>query len=525
MNCPRCGDARAECVIGNFWKCPTCDMRVSPLGVALDGTKRRTQARDVSEWAEKERILLSGCHPKQLAFVLDPGRRVCSLVARGGGKTTGGRARLVRRMLRTPKSRCLYIATTRQQASELMWAPLKDLVEKLDIECRFNETQLKCTFLRNDAQLRLVGADDKREIDKLRGLPHHEVGIDESASYPTQLLEHLVFRILGPRLGDYGGKLWLIGTPGHVLAGPFYDATRPGSEINRRWEDRELPEYADWQRWSYHQWTLQDGAPHVPAMARLWEEALREKEANGWSDSHPVWRREYLGQWAADDTESVYKYRPHLEDGSPWNQWEPKRDARGFAELPAERSDWRFAYGMDMGHSDPFALEVFAWSPTDTTKTLYHVYEFEKRGMYARTIAELLIGEELDHDSPGGIVGRTGWPDGMVADLAGLGDALVDELSNVYGVNVAAAEKKNKHDAIELMNGDLIDGRIKILKGSRLEEQLQQLQWAVDEFGRLKEHKGQRNDCTDAAIYGRRLAAHLLTEEHASHAAASRSAH
>lgn len=25
MTCPKCGDRRAECIIGAFWKCPTCD--------------------------------------------------------------------------------------------------------------------------------------------------------------------------------------------------------------------------------------------------------------------------------------------------------------------------------------------------------------------------------------------------------------------------------------------------------------------------------------------------------------------
>lgn len=478
---------------------------------ALAGYRQSKRARDTTDWEEKERILLSSCHPKQLGFVTDPGRRVAALVARGGGKTTGGRARFVRKMGTTPKARCLYIATTRDQAEELMWGPLKDLCEALDIDAKFNETKLRCEFVKTGATLRLVGADNKREIEKLRGIPFYEVGIDESASYPTQLLDHLLFRVIGPRLGDHNGVLWLIGTPGHILKGPFYDATRPGSEISRPYADRGKPEFADWNRWSFHRWTLEDGAKSVPAMRNLWREALLEKEANNWSDTHPVWLREYKGQWAADDTEHIFKYRPHTEEGEPLNQWDPPRDRRGFAELPSDFADWRFVFGMDMGHSDPFALQVFAWSPSDPGKTLYHVWEFNQRGMYARTIAQMLIGEALDHDRLGGAMESTGWPDAMVADMAGLGGAQLDELKNVYGIGIKAAEKKNKHDAIELFNGDLLDGRIKILKGSVLEEQLMSLQWDEDDYGRLREHKGMRNDCTDAAIYARREAQHLLS--------------
>lgn len=481
----------------------------------LAETRGRVAARDVTGWAEKERLLLEACHPRQRDFVLDPGRRVAALVARGGGKTTGDRARIVRKLGRIPKAKILFIANTRDQALELMWSPLKELVEKLGIQASFNETTLRCTFRRNGSQVRLVGADDKKQIEKYRGQPHHEVIIDEAASYPAQLLDHLIYRIIGPRLGDYGGCLVMTGTPGHHLSGPFYDVTRPGTERSRPWADREQPEYVDWKNWSFHRWSLLDGAPFVPALERLWAEALVEKANNGWTDQNPVWRREYLAEWAADDTENVFKYRPFLEDGTAWNQWDPPRIAAkgGLAELPAGFKDWQFVYGMDLGASDPYALEVFAFSPTDKAKTLYHVLEFQKRGMYARPIAELLLGEALDHDKPGGVIGATGWPDAMDADADGLGDMLLDELANVYGIRIAKAEKKNRFDAIELFNGDLVDGRIKILKGSVLEQQLGSLQWAVDEFGQLKKHKGQRDDCADAAMYARRRAAHLLAEE------------
>lgn len=442
---------------------------------------------------------------------MDTGRRIAALVARGGGKTTGARARIVLRMLRTPKAPCLFMATTRGAAEELFWNPLKDICDELGIAAKFNETKLKCTFLKNNSTVRLVGMDDAREVDKLRGQPFIEVGIDEGASHKSMLLENVLFRILGPRMGDFeGSTIFIIGTPSHVLAGPFYESTRSGSEVHRDWEDRDLPEFEGWDKWSFHHWNLSDGAPYVPAMRRLWDEALREKRANGWGDDHPVWRREYLGQWAADDTANVFRYRPHL-DGALWNQWDPEK-VEGFAKLP-HTAQWRYVYGMDMGHSDPFALQVFAWDPHDLSKTLYHVYEFNRPAMYARTIAELLLGPERDFSNPTGVMGRTGWPDGAVADIAGLGGAVLDELANVYGVRILKAEKRDKHDSIELFNGDLLDGRLKIMKGSELETQLLNLQWDVDDYGKLKEHKGMRNDCTDAAIYARREAAHLLSQE------------
>jgi hypothetical protein len=48
-------------------------------------------------------------------------------------------------------------------------------------------------------------------------------------------------------------------------------------------------------------------------MKRVWHQALLEKERNQWTDDNPVWKREWLGLWAADDTENVFRYRPHDE--------------------------------------------------------------------------------------------------------------------------------------------------------------------------------------------------------------------
>jgi hypothetical protein len=460
------------------------------------------------EWLPRERMLVNALHPKQRAAALDSHRRVADLTGRGCGKTTKQKARYVRKMGRIPKSRNLYIAKTREQAEELMWNPLKETHEKLEIQAHYDETFLKCT-LKNGSFLRLVGCDDKKQVEKLRGQPFHEVGIDETASIDPRLLHHLIFRIIGPRLGDFGGCLVLSGTPGHILSGPFYEATRIGSNISRDWEDRDRPDFQDWKGWSTHRWCLKDGAPYVPAMARLWDEALIEKAANGWSDTHPIWLREYMGQWAADDSEMVFRYRPHAEDGSQWNQWSPERDAKGFAKLPP--GDWNFVYGMDLGSSDPFALNVFAFRGNE--KILYHVYEFERREMFARPIAQLLLGEELNHENPTGLLSVTGWPDAMVAGKEHLGGALFDELAQVYGIRLDEADRKDKHDTIELFNGDLQDGRIKILKDSKLEHQLLNLQWKQDDWGKLKEDKSARNDHADSALYARKRAKHLFADD------------
>jgi phage terminase large subunit len=190
-------------------------------------------------------------HPLQELFVFDDGRYISLLTGRGAGKTTAQPLRFIRRMVKQPDANCLFIAATRQSAERLIWRDLKRLLDKLRIRATFSEANLTCE-LRNGARLMLFGCDDKKDIQKLRGITYHEVGVDEVASINAELLRELIDEVIGPRMV---GTLSLIGTPGKVLAGKFYDVTRPGSTFHRPYKDRELEEYKDWTSWSSHAWT------------------------------------------------------------------------------------------------------------------------------------------------------------------------------------------------------------------------------------------------------------------------------
>ena len=481
----------------------------------LDGTlgknKAHWLAKSSGELSRIEQALYDGCHPKQRDFAWDPGRRVAAVCSRGAGKTTGSLAKLALTAAKSPGSKNLFVATSRSQGETLMWQPLKELFAKLQVRAKFNESKLRATLLDNGATIVIVGMDDKREIEKLRGIPWKCVIIDEAGSHKPQLLDDMIDKIISPRLGDSRGTITLIGTPvGTKKGGRFFEATKPGSKIGRPWEERDKPDYKDFKGWSTHHWNLQDGAPYVPAIASLWEEALIEKETNGWSDDHPTWKLEYLGLWASYDTERIFKYRPFDDDGNQFNQWDPPRDKFGLAILP-KGHEWRYVIGMDMGHSDPFALVVLAFSLTN--RSLYQVYEFSKKKMHAKTVAQVLIGEDLNLENPSALFGALGWPDSMVADTAGLGGMVLDELSSVYGIRIDAAKKRDKHDAIELTNGDFLDGRLFILKGSELEKELMHLEWETNDYGELKEPKGEANHHSDALVYGRRDAMHNFKEE------------
>jgi hypothetical protein len=284
----------------------------------------------------------------------------------------------------------------------------------------------------------------------------------------------------------------MTGTPGHVLAGHFYEVTRPSSLISDQFGTNGPP-----LRWSFHHWSVQDNT----AMPHLWEEALAYKESMGWTDENPVWRREFLGLWAADDTGYVYRYRRNnQETGEIWNVWSPEKEDISRSNpfgIPGDH-EWLYVYGMDLGFRDPFALVILAYSPT--SRYIYHCFSFKKKEMITREINELL-------DS---LIERTGYPTSMVADITRMGEMFIREMSEVHGKHIEPAKQKNKNDGIELVNSDLVDGWFKVLDGSPLEEEMLHLQW--DDTG-IKERtgSGQRNDQCDATLYARERCHHHLS--------------
>lgn len=463
-----------------------------------------------------DRRIRKTTHKLQEAFCFDTARRISLLTGRGAGKTSAELMRMIRAMVRRNRANCLYVAGTRESAERIAWADLKRIVSGLGLSgAKFNESKLKLT-LPNGSELFLFGADAIDDIDKLRGLTWHEVAIDECASIKIDILRYLLGEVIGPRMV---GTIVLLGTPGKRLEGLFWMVTATGAvgedktPQHRPYADRHLPEYAGWIKWSSHQWNITDGvAAGIEAMIEIYHAQLETKAREGWSDTNPIWLREYQGKWIADNSTNVYIYRPYDDAGKEFNQWSPKRTPFGMAILPTEYTDYGYAIGIDVGFKDAFALEVFAWSYSDPSRTLYHVYEIYRTRLYANTIAKLLIGDDLNHDKYGGIVGQIGWPHVMVGDFAGSGGALLEELKAVYGITIKAAEKplKYKENSVELLNSTFYDGRIKIMAGSNLANELSTLQWVVDAYGKRTENKAQANHACDAALYLRDAVAALL---------------
>lgn len=428
----------------------------------------------LAERAELEQLLAASpvaptfgdsAFEEQQSFLDDPSPLRVVLCTRRSGKTYGGGLALFRAAFATPGVSCLYVALTRASAKRIAW---KDVLKVIDREkalgCRFNETELSVT-LPNGSVIYLLGMDaDESEKEKALGQKFASVVIDEAASFSIDLRE-LVFGILKPAVADYRGQISMIGTPGNVKRGLFYELT----------EGQDPGDPGRWTRlgWSGHRWSARDN----PHMADKWAAEVAELTAgNPRIVETPLFRQHYLGQWVIDDDARVYKFDV------------VRNGYRG--ELPpiAGRGRWHYVVGLDLGFADSTAWTVAAYHDAD--RRLFFVEALKADGLDVTDVAQrtkaLLARYDVDR---------------IVVD--GANKQAVEELRRRHDLPLTAADKTAKADFVELMNGDFIAGsvRVNLDAASILVDEWAGLVWDPRVVGRRAEHPSCPNHAADAALY------------------------
>lgn len=368
------------------------------------------------------------CFDKQIAFIQDPNRFKDAVCSRRSGKSVSCAADLISTALNYPGD-VVYITLDRKTAKKILWRTLLQIIKQYNLQAKIDNTELIITFP-NGNNIYVSGAKDSSEIEKFRGLALRKVYIDEVQSFRSYIKD-LVEDVIEPALTDYNGSLILIGTPGPVPAGFFYDASHsPG--------------------WSHHHWTMQDN-PHIKIKSGrdpldiITELASRR----GLSITDPSIQREYFGKWEKDENSLVYKFdkQKNIIIGVPDNL--------------------QYIFGIDIGWNDADAIAVLGYSTH--TNNVYLVEEWVKS---KQTIGELV--EEIKR------LQEKYEPVKMVMDAGALGKKIQEEILQRYGMNIEAAEKTRKHEFISLLNDDLRTGAFKAVPNTRFEEDCNLVQWDYD---------------------------------------------
>lgn len=424
---------------------------VARLRRAAERVDRRRKATTAGAAVEAVTLeALAAGHAKQLAFTQDTARWVIALCSRRAGKTRGIAARALVRALRGPSTQ-VYIALTKDQARNVtMWEPIwKPLLRKYGIAAKHDETRMITTFP-NGSVIRFTGTDDVRHVETELGAAIDEAVIDEGQSQSDSVLVPLVRRILPPALADRRGTLILAGTVPDVEAGLFWDT----------WSK---------SNWSKHNWSMFDN-PFMPGARAELAEYLSANP--GLTEDSPVIQRERFGRFVFDKHATAYMFDAGLNSYTPTVPgWLARTEFPDGAAMAADV--WPgievLSVGVDPGATDRMAVEVIGWGARHDVQ---HVFEWvspkgahltwDQLGQVLAVVAERYDVYHWHYD-------------------AGSSKNELDTFQRVYGVPVIkAANKSDLAGQVRLMNSLLTTGRLKVMAGSSLEEDMRKARWDQD---------------------------------------------
>jgi hypothetical protein len=401
-------------------------------------------------------ILRRSLFDKQQSFFDDLSSHKAACCTRRAGKSHAACTALVNGAYDAPGTDSLYLGLTRRSSKSIMWPKFSEVNQLLGKQLSLKESELLVT-LPNDSRIWVMGADIENLADRLRGNKYRRVIVDEAQSFGTHL-QYLIDDVLEPALLDLQGDMCLLGTPGPVPAGVFYDAMCGANST-----------------FSRHRWSLLEN-PHLPH-AGQWLEALKKRK--GWDDSNPTYRREYLGEWCLDPDALVYRFDSQ----------------RHTAQFLPPCMEWQYVLGLDYGWHDKTAFAILAYS--DKHPIAYIVKSWAKGEMIPSAIAEEVQTLNAKYKF-----------EAIVCDTGGLGKSITEEFRQRYGLPVRAAEKTDKMAFIASFNGELIKGNLKVIPkdNADLINQWNTLQYD----DRRREDQTMNNDLCDANLYASRYIFHYL---------------
>ncbi len=425
---------------------------------------------------------------QQRNLINDPSRYKVARCPRRAGKTQTVLHYALVVMLLTRNANVLIVMPRSKQARTIYYYPFLRLCNDLGIEALPMSNQLMVR-LENGSIVQFGSADTSDDIEAYRGNGYHLVVIDECDTFAFEMFNTMIRDVFHWALLDKNGTIVCIGTPGYVLQGPFYaiqtgDVEGSGLEEHdweawrsRHWDEREVKD----ARWSLHSWSLKDNVFAPDA----WERSLEEKRLAGQADNDPRWLVEGLGVWASytsDDHVFVYG---RTGDKTSWTPVDG---------LP-EGHKWKMLLSVDPGSTADTGFVIGAFA--ETHPCLYYVYSWKKAGMMIDDQAAKI--QELQRDY--------GPFEAIIIDNAAAEH--IKQFQTRFHIAVVPCENKkiqSKSETAELMNADLVAGRIKLDASGFLAAEWRNLVW--HDRTRKKYKNNSDDHCSDAAVYLWRYSRH-----------------
>lgn len=416
--------------------------------------------------------VLSSAFKQQKEFILDPYKLKALFCTRRAAKSFTAGMYLVYEALENPGCNCLFLGLTRDSAKDIIW---KDILRVINSQHQLNAipnlTELTLTFP-NGSVIKVTGVDaHEDEMRKLLGKKYRLVCIDEASMYTIDL-RNLVYGVLKPAVADPNSKgergtICLMGTASNFPRGLFYDVTTKAEG-----------------GWRCYEWTAYDN-PHV---AKQWKEEIDEIAAQrpGYMET-PQFKQWYLNQWVVDEDKLCYRFNMQ------------KNLTKVIPHLPDD--GWIRVLGVDTGWEDDNAFVLTAYHMNDPH--LYVLNVLRKKKLTFDQVAQVINDFVSDSSKA---------PHRIFID--GANKQGVESMRARTSIPFEYADKQDKATFIELCNGDLVQGKIRIHdvpENRLLWEEMSSLVWMTDgdkiKFPK-KENPSLANHLCDAFLYAWRNGYH-----------------
>ena len=378
--------------------------------------------------------------------------------SRRAGKTHGEIRRACRIAFAKPGARILYIALVRKNARKHFFEPLREFLAAKGVPCEVNEVGMT-VLLANGSYIECDSCDDIGDVPKFRGDKWDLVIVDEAQEHADEVISSLIDNAILPSLVDRKGSLDISGTP------------PPGGPVGYLYEVVAAGKFT-----RYH-WTLFDN-PHIDP-----NEIAVVCEKRGLTPEHPIYRREFLGEFCVDTESLVYEYEPGRND---------------CVERPMLAADtWRYSMGVDLGFSDRDAICVLGWRKDDPDHKIYEAWSWQKNHLDVDQLAEVFVAA-VKQWRPQAIIGDTGGH-GAVKVLKSL-------QSRLHGYEIAP-KPASLLESIALVNDELRTGRLFVDPKGPIAHDARLTTWAP---GKLKQEVSDsyHSDILDAMRYAHHGAQH-----------------
>jgi len=398
---------------------------------------------------------------EQLDFVNDPSKYAVACCSVRSGKTTACAADLINTADTMPGTTSIYITLSRSSGERIIWPDLLKINRDYGFNAGVNLSKLSLTFpikppYRNPSIIYLFGANDDKQIEMIRGLSNVALVYLDEAQAMREFIETLINDIVAKRLYDTNGRCRVIGTPGPILAGYFY----------------EICEGIAKHGWSHHHWSMHVN-PWLLKKSGLTPDQLIEQDCKrrGVTIDDPSIQRECFGRWKHDPDALLLNYNPEINH---------------YDELPP--GEYIYILGIDLGHTDSDSLSLLAF--TKHSPVTYLVEEIVTPNQLTDDLAQQI------RQITKGIRVRD-----MVADTGGLGKKIVEDLKDRYSLMIEPADKMGKIANYRFLDNALRTGNFKAKRNSRFAQDCAILERDYDKSTPDKIVVKGHSDAVDSTLY------------------------